>query len=231
MSDYPNSPHINKGAIISIDLLMPIPTVVLFQYNPDTLTRSLQVQNTGAGGEGNKSEPFRLSGAPVETITLDIELDATDQLENPDKNPFTSPLGIYPQLAALETLIYPKSSLVIAGALKATLGSLEIYPPESSFTLFVWGLKRVVPIRITDFKVTEEAYDPSLNPIRAKVSLGLRVLSYDDLDSSHPGYAIYLAYQVAKEVMASLGTTNSQAPLAGNFSLSGSMSLSGSLSL
>ena len=76
-------------------------------------------------------------------------------------------------------------------------------------TLFVWGPSRVVPVRLTDFSVTEEAHDTNLNPIRARVSLGLRVLSYNDLSVTHPGHKLFLAHQVAKEAMARLGTTNS----------------------
>jgi hypothetical protein len=106
-------------------------------------------------------------------------------------------------------ILYPKSSLVIANTVLAALGTLEIVPPEGPFTLFIWGAKRVLPVRLTDFSVTEEAYDTNLNPIRAKVTLGLRVLSYSDLNLTHPGYALFLAHQVVKETMASIATINS----------------------
>ena len=210
MSSFPRSPRVNKGAIVSVDLLNPIPQVILFQYNPDSLTRTLAAQNIG-GGEGDRSEPYRLKGPPIETISLDIELDATDQLEHPDQNQVATTMGIHPQLAAIEIILYPKSSLVIANTLKAALGTLEVIPQESPFTLFVWGAKRVLPIRLTEFRVTEEAYDTNLNPIRAKVSLGLRVLSYEDLETTHPGYSLFLAYQTAKEAMARIGSINSLA--------------------
>jgi len=45
--------------------------------------------------------------------------------------------------------------------------------------------QRVVPVRVTEFSLTEEAFDPQLNPIRAKLSIGLRVLSVEDLPFSH----------------------------------------------
>jgi len=83
-----------------------------------------------------------------------------------------------------------------------------VVPPLAPFTLFIWGPKRVLPVRLTDFTITEEAYDVSLNPIRAKVSLGLRVLSYNDLPLTHPGYALFLVHQVVKETMATIGSVS-----------------------
>jgi hypothetical protein len=196
-----------KGAVVSVDLLSPIHQVVLFQYNPDTLTRTLQVQ--AVEGQGSRSEAQRLKGAPIETISLDAEFDVTDQLEHPDQNPNSTSMGILPQLAALEMILYPKSALVVANTILSALGTIEIAPPEGPFTLFIWGARRILPVRLTEFKVTEEAHDTHLNPIRAKVTLGMRVLTYDDLDLTHPGYSLFLAYQVAKETMAAMGSVNS----------------------
>jgi hypothetical protein len=145
-----------------------------------------------------------LRGAPVETITLDVEIDATDQLAS--GNPLATSMGVYPQLSALEMLLYPKSALVIANTVLALTGTIELIPPEAPLTLFVWGPKRVLPVRLTTFSITEEAYDVGLNPIRASVNLGLRVLSYSDLSLTHPGYYLFLAHQVTKEVMATVGS-------------------------
>jgi hypothetical protein len=200
MSSFPGSPRVTKGAIISIDPFSPIPQVIVFQYNPDTLTRTLQPQSS-SGGE-SRTEALRLKGPPVETISLDIELDATDQLEHPDQDGTAASLGILPQLAALEIIFYPKSSLVIANTALAALGTIEIVPPEGPFTIFIWGAKRVLPVRLTEYRVIEEAHDTNLNPIRAKISLGMRVLTYDDLELTHPGYALFLAHQVVKETIA-----------------------------
>jgi hypothetical protein len=207
MSAFPGSPRVIKGAIVAVEASTPVPKVILFQYNPDTLTRTLKPQS--AGETASKSESMRLKGAPVETISLDIELDATDQLEHPELNVAAQQLGILPQLAALETILYPKSSLVIQNATLASSGAIEVVPPEGPFTLFIWGPKRVLPVRITEYRVTEEAHDASLNPIRAKVSLGMRVLTYDDLTLSHQGYSVFIAHQMAKEAMAILGNVNS----------------------
>lgn len=147
-----------------------------------------------------------------------VETDPTDQLEKTDG--ITKELGIYPQLSALEMLLYPKSTLVIANTALLAAGTIEVLPPLGPFTLLVWGIKRVVPVRLTDFSITEEAYDQALNPIRAKVSLGLRVLSYNDLTITNPGYYVYMAHQVSKEVFATMGSVgNLSAVLGGNVNL------------
>ena len=121
---------------------------------------------------GDRSEALRLTGPPVETIKLEAEIDATDQLEFPDQNANAVQFGIQPQLAALETIIYPSSGELLANNNLARSGTLEIAPTLAPLTLFIWSKSRIIPVRITDFSITEEAFDTSLNPIRAKVSLG-----------------------------------------------------------
>jgi hypothetical protein len=215
MSTFPGSPRLMKGALVGIDMFNPLASVTIFQYNPETMTRSLQAQTMG-GGEGDKTEALRLKGAPVENITLKVEIDATDQLEKGDG--IAGSLGIYPQLSALEMLIYPKSALVIANTVLMALGTIEVIPPVAPFTLFVWGPKRVLPVRVSSFSIEEQAYDPNLNPIRASVSLGLRVLTYSDLSITHPGYYVFLAHQVVKETMAVIGSLNAGGAVEGSVS-------------
>jgi hypothetical protein len=215
MTTFPGSPRVMKGAIIGLDPLNPIASIIIFQYNPDTLRRTLQAQAAGGTQDSStvdRSEALRLRGAPVESITLDVDIDATDQLATGD--PVAASMGVYPQLSALEMLLYPKSSLVIANTVLALTGSVELIPPEAPLTLFVWGPKRVLPVRLSEFTITEEAYDVDLNPIRASVNLGLRVLSYSDLSLTNPGYYLFLAHQVTKEVMAELGSTTGVVDLA-----------------
>jgi hypothetical protein len=180
--------------------------VIVLQYNPDSLSRTLQAQGAtaDASGGGDRSEVLRLKGPPVETLKLDAEIDATDQLEQGDSSVLQS--GIFPQLAALETILYPSLSTILSNHAMASAGMLEIVPMEAPLTLFVWSASRILPVRITDFSVTEEAFDPKLNPIRAKVSLGMRVLSVTDLGFDHRGSSIYLAYQRAKETFAAVPT-------------------------
>jgi hypothetical protein len=213
MTTFPGSPKLLKGAIVGIDLPNPLASVIVFQYNPHTLTRTLQAQ--AVGGEGrDRSEALRLRGAPVENITIAVDLDATDQLERAEGTAVS--MGIYPQLSSLEMLIYPKSALVLANTALLAIGAIEIIPPTAPFTLFIWGPKRVLPVRLTSFSITEEAYDANLNPIRAKVSLGLRVLSYNDLPLTHPGYSLFLAHQVVKETMATIGSLNDLSAVIGD---------------
>ena len=142
--------------------------VIALQYNPDTLTRSLQVQSSGESG-GDRSEALRLKGAAVETIKVEVEIDATDRLDDPEGNPDAVELGIHPQLAALEALVHPRADDLQANDTLAGSGVLEVLPLEAPLLLFVWSKQRVVPVRITELSVTEEAFDVALNPIRAKV--------------------------------------------------------------
>jgi hypothetical protein len=201
MSDFPNSPRLLKGGIVLLDpVTSAVVRVIALQYNPDTLTRTLQVQGSGEGAD--RSEALRLKGPPIETIKLDADIDASDQLEFPDQNPDTAALGIHPVLAALETIIYPSSAVMLSNDQLATAGTLEIVPMQASLTLFVWSKSRVLPVRITDFSITEEAFDTHLNPIRAKVSLGMRVLNVTDLGFDHKGGSLFMIYQQAKEQLA-----------------------------
>jgi hypothetical protein len=202
MSAFPGSPKLVKGAIVGIDEFNPLASVIIFQYNPKTLTRRMEASAPQSGGA--QSEVLRLSGAPKETIDLDVEIDATDQLENGDTT--TASMGIYPQLSALEMLLYPKSLQVITNTAMLAAGITEVIPPTAPFTLFIWGAKRVVPIRLDGFTITEEEFDPDLNPLRAKASLSLKVLTYNDFSFTHPGFAVYLSHQVVKEVMATVGS-------------------------
>jgi hypothetical protein len=207
VTTFPGSPRLQKGAIIGLDPANPLASVIVFQYNPETVTRTLTPQTSGGetgAGESAPGEAMRLTGPPQEAISLDIVIDATDQLEKAQA-PATQ-MGVHPQLAALEMLLYPKSALVISNELLLQAGIMEIVPPEAPLTVLVWGAKRVVPVRLTSFSITEEMFDPNLNPIQAKVSLGLRVLNYRDLGLASPGGALFMVHQVAKEAMATLNT-------------------------
>ncbi len=203
MTTFPGAPRLTKGAIVGFDPFNPLASIIIFQYNPKTMTRTLTAAAAPSGGA--QSEVLRLSGAPKEAISaLKVEIDATDQLETGDA--ITKELGIYPQLSALEMLLYPKSAQVITNAALLAAGITEVIPPVAPFTLFIWGYKRVLPIKLTSFSIAEEEYDPSLNPIRASVTLGMDVLSYNDFSITHPGFYVFMAHQVTKEVMATIGS-------------------------
>ena len=192
MTTFPGSPRTLKGALVSVDPTTLAPSVVAFQYNPHTLSRTFEVQ----GAEGGP-EVGQLSGPPVETIQVELVLDSTDaQAAGEGEH------GVGPQLAALQGLATPRSGDVLASLELAASGSLEILPPAGPITLFVWGPKRVLPVAITELAFSEEAYDANLNPTLARVGLGLRVLTYADLSASHPAHALTLAGQVARELAA-----------------------------
>jgi hypothetical protein len=194
-----------KGALVTVDPSSGATlTTIAFQYNPDELTRKLTPMPVDADDPEKRLLALRYKGAPRETITLKIEIDAIDKLGSSDTKSLSD--GIYPQLSALELLVYPQSAQVIKIDDLAKQGSTEIVSGyDAPFTLFVWGPRRVVPVQPTSFDITEQQFDPNLNPIRAKVTLALKVLSYSDLAPSHPGYSLFLAYQKGRESMSTSG--------------------------
>jgi len=205
MTTFPNAPKLVKGGIVLLDPESgAILRVITLQYNPDTMNRTLQIQpfTGGTGGDPNRSEALRLKGPPVETFKLDAEIDATDQLEIADG--VAVRVGVHPQLAALEIIAYPTSAQLLANNARAAGGTLEIAPMQVPLTLFVWSKNRIVPVRLTDISAVEDAFDADLNPIRAKVSLGFRVLTVDDLGFTPKCGSLYMVYQQQKEALAAL---------------------------
>src|SRR6516164_725710 len=201
---FPNSPRLVKAGLVLMDPdTSVVRGVIALQYNPDALSRTLQIQAVQGGQDGVRVDALRLRGPAIETIKIEAELDATDQLEFPNQYPLAVQYGLQPQLAQLEMLVNPTVETLNADNNMANSGTLEIIPLEQPLTLFVWSSSRVVGVRLTDFSVTEEAFDPSLNPIRAKVSLGMRVLDVDDLGFSHPGGRMFMTYLANKEQLAS----------------------------
>jgi hypothetical protein len=188
-----------KGAILVLEPNTGIPlNTIHLQYNPETIKRSLQPQSVGE--QPDRTEVLRLKGPPIETISCEVEIDATDQLAAGDGT--TMSVGIAPQLSTLELLVYPSSAVLIANEVLSLVGTIEILPMFSNLTVFAWGTKRVTPVRLTGIEITEEAFDPQLNPIRAKVSLSMRVLNVNDAGFLSPAGALYMAYQIGKESMA-----------------------------
>src|ERR1700679_3002090 len=191
----PISPRLVKGGIVTMDPdTAAVQSVITLQYNPDSLSRTLQIQAVQGGQDGTRVDVLRLRGPAIETIKVEAELDATDQLEFPSQYPVAAQYGLHPQLAQLEMLVNPTVETLLADDAMANAGTLEIIPLEQPLTLFVWSSSRVIPVRLTEFSITEEAFDPNLNPIRAKVSLGLRVLSIDDVGFDTPGGQLFMAY-------------------------------------
>jgi hypothetical protein len=196
-----------KGGIVTLDpVSAALKSVIALQYNPDSLTRTLQIQAAQGAQDGTRVDALRLRGPAVETIKIEAELDATDQLEFPRQFPLAVQFGLQPQLAQLEMLVNPTVETLLADDNMANAGTLEIIPLQQALTLFVWSMSRVVPVRLTDFSIAEEAFDPNLNPIRAKVSLGMRVLNVDDIGFGTPGGHIFMAYLTNKQQLATQAT-------------------------
>lgn len=213
-SDFPRSPKMLKGALVAYasQFVGPLPNVIVFQYNPAQLSRSLQprAQAPEAGNVGAAREDVqRVQGPPVETINLTVELDAADQLEQPDKHPHVVALGLQPALAALETLLHPPSDLLLMQRILAQAGAAQVCLPDVPLVLFVWGPARVLPVRLTSFSVTEEAFDQLLNPIQATVELSMRVLTIADYPNETLGFSVYMASLLQKETIARLNLVSS----------------------
>ncbi len=193
------SPRVQKGAILVLEPNTGVPlNTITFAYNPESIRRSLHPQSVG--DQPDRTEVLRLKGPPVETISCDIELDATDALAA--GNATAVSLGIGPQLAVLELLVYPASSILIANEALSLAGTIEILPMSSNLTVLAWGPNRVTPVRLTGIEITEQLFDARLNPIQAKVSLSMRVLNVNDVGFMTPAGALYMAYQLGKEALA-----------------------------
>lgn len=202
-SEFPRSPKVLKGGLVAYQLPELLPTIIVFQYNPQEVSRSIQGRSAQGGGRGDAN---RVNGPPEETLTFTVEIDAADQLERPGENALTVGNGLHPIIAALEGLVYPPYPMVIANEALALAGSAFILGEQAPLALLIWGPKRVLPVQVTGLSIREEAFDQKLNPIRAKADLTLKVLTYRDLDVTNPGYWVYLAAFTQKEVMAALNT-------------------------
>jgi len=213
MSGFPGSPKLLRGGIVVLDPdTGTVLRVITLQYNPDSVTRTLAIQAHGEAS-GDLTEALRLKGPATETIKVDIELDAADALEKPEESPDAVASGLHPQLAALEALVNPTAAYLAEVHGREGSGTLEIVPATVPLTLFVWGGNRIQPMRLTELSITEEAFDPRLNPIRAKVSLGMRVLTVADVGFDNPSGNLFLAYLRSREALAQRAPAGSLANL------------------
>jgi hypothetical protein len=201
----PLRPVIRKGALVAYGLPDLVPTVIVFQYNPETVARNLQPRGSEGGGRGDAQ---RVNGPPAETISMTVRLDAADQLEFPDQNQVTVTHGLHPAIAALEGLLYPAYASVIANQAMALAGSAFILGEQSPLAFLIWGEHRVLPVQVASVSFREEAFSPKLDPIRVAAELSLRVLTYRDLDVTNPGFWVYLAAFTRKELLAALNLSN-----------------------
>jgi hypothetical protein len=231
---YSRSPKLLKGALIEFSerFIGPIPNVIVFQYNPETMTRALEVWSQGGGGESSASNETSHTAQPFdppESFTLALELDAADALEKPESHPVAFISGVADRIAAMEMLLYPQGDSLLGGLMGSISGALGgasvsaggsgTVQPASRGTvpvvLFVWGPGRIVPVRLTTFSVEEQAYSPLLYPIRAKVSIGLKILTPRDFPTENRKLSEDLAITAfnftrkQKEVLAAANLANS----------------------
>jgi hypothetical protein len=212
-SEYPGSPRLLKGALVVFEGRAPVPTnLIAFQYNPDSISRSVQPELKYDWGDYTR-EPTRNVLPPSESFQLEVELDAADQLEA--RSPLARVSGLHPTLAALELLLYPRSQDRLQAQAAAEGGAAMVRTVDLPVVLLVWGVPRVVPVAVTSLSITEEAFDQILNPIRARVSLGLRALSEKELRERPPFDRIGMARHVAKEVLARANLFNAAGEIRG----------------
>lgn len=211
MSDVsPQSPALLSGALIVLNdtALVPIPSMIPFQYNPATLTRSLEpyAPPMDEPGERRGTTARAQPGPPTETISLTLELDATDYLEDPGNHPVGSLVGVSSPIASMEKIMYPTGSIVgaLLGAISDLLGlgsgSTPVPRSEVPVVLFFWGPSRIVPVRVTDLTVEEQGHTPVLYPILATCRLSMRVLppssfQYEDRATSLAEKLAIAAYE------------------------------------
>ncbi len=218
-SAFPGSPRVLKGALVVFETPAPVPTnIIAFQYNPDQVSRTFS-QQLGDQDPWSSSGDTMFVLPPTETLSLSVELDATDQLESGDA--VATAVGLHPTLAALELLLYPSSIDLILDKALALAGTARVKPARVPIVLLVWGPLRVLPVRVDSVSITEEAFDPRLNPIRAKADLSLRTLTEKELSVAGPPFDV-LAFVnlIAKEVMARGAGVSAIADVTGSASFS-----------
>lgn len=219
-SDFPRSPKLLKGALVVFETKLPIPTnLIVFQYNPETVTRGFQPAGGASATSQQGGGDTQPTLPPIETFQMNVELDAADQLEAPGSNPLAVAVGLHPTLAALELLLSPPSASLILNKILALAGSSIISPATAPLVLLVWGPVRVVPVRVSSVAITEQAFDPLLNPIRARIALGMRALTLPELQQAGPPFdTLGIVNLVAKEVLARSNIFNSAVQIGGSIS-------------
>lgn len=209
MNSSPLRPNLQKGALAVYPTQTPgsqPSAVIVFQFNPESMKRTLAHRAAAPPSGGNtgaaKEDVLRVAGPPLETINLTVDMHASDQLEDPDINAAVAQHGLNPALATLELLMYPPTLTAQSIEQKAAAGQVQVSPADLPLVLLIWGKSRVMPVKLTSFAITEDAFDTRLNPISAKVELGMQVLTYMEFTDSSVGRDAFIAYQKSKEQLA-----------------------------
>src|SRR5580658_272444 len=186
-----------KGGLIDFTetFPIPIPNVVIFQYNPETMTHGWTPATTNPSTPSQASNPLAITGWPSETFSFTLAMDSNDTIA--DGNAVVAGLaevsGLYTRIAALEMLLFPTAPPGggLIGSVTAALGiggssspspTQQVPSAQLPTVLFVWGPGRIVPVRVTALSITEKLYDATLlNPIHVEAQMTLRVLTQDEL--------------------------------------------------
>lgn len=213
-----------RGALIEYgsDFLGPIPNAVIFQFNPESLDRTIQIPPRPTAKTSKESS--QAGETPTESIRFVAHFSAADMLNR--SNVLARGFGIGPQLAALEKMVYPASDLsgLIGAAIDAIGDAIfraeddnprQPMPRESyPRILFIWGLTRVLPVKIDSMSISEKEYDFLLNPVRAEVTLGLSVRSSDALADDDIATGALKYSNLAKDGMAIANLANTVSQIA-----------------
>ena len=209
-----------RGALVEygMDLIGPIPNVVIFQFNPEALTRNFVLPQPPSGA--NDREQSQAGDAVIEKISLTAHFSALDALG--EDKVLAKAFGLGPQLAALEKLVVPppEDGGLLGKALDAVGDALGLggggddaptQPiPRQAFprTLFIWGLTRVQPVKISSMRISEVEYDNLLNPIRAEAELEISVLPIDPCSDDVLAKGAAQFTQLAKDLQAVANLAN-----------------------
>ncbi|KEF42620.1 MAG: hypothetical protein ER33_04985 [Cyanobium sp. CACIAM 14] len=208
-----------RGALIEYgtDLIGPIPNVVIFQFNPESLSRSLQIPQRPTGA--TQREATQAGEKTFEKISFKAHFSAANMLD--EDKALARLFGIGPQLCALEKMVLPTSKL--AGLLGAAIdavgdalglgggGTAPAQPiPREQYPrlLFIWGLTRILPVTIDSMTIAEQEYDAMLNPLRAEVDLQLSVIAIDQCSDDVLGKGALEYTTIAKEAQAIANLAN-----------------------
>lgn len=187
-----------RGALIEFTetFPIPIPNVIIFQYNPETMTHSWTPATTNPNTPGSTSNPLAITGDPQESFSFMLAMDATDMIADSDavETALAIASGVYTRLASLEMLLFPTAPPGggLIGSVSAALGitggsgssdpTRQVPAAQLPTVLFVWGPGRIVPVRVTSLTITEKLYDSILlNPTHVEAQIGLRVLTQQEL--------------------------------------------------
>ncbi|MCG8327021.1 MAG: hypothetical protein MI974_05010 [Chitinophagales bacterium] len=236
-STNPRSPLLLKGAFVEIGngLVGPIPNVIIFQYNPEQLSRNLKVYIPPPARSNREKEPQECPDEketqanarpidPSETISLTLDLDAADALEQPASHPIAVATGIADRLAAFEQLLYPKGEGLLGGLVADAVATIsgadnvlsnQLFRESAPLVLFVWGPGKIFPVRITNYSVTEQAFSPILYPIRAQVNISMKILQPHEMPKSKDKKIVaeiaaftYRFYRTQQQALATANVAN-----------------------